>query len=387
MLKKIIIGLLIISYTVSAKQDLNRLLLLIQGAYKDKVYSFAAKKAEEYLKVAPKDDPRREKVIKILAGSYFFTKNDKKLISLVDKLDYENVSLKTKREILLLTAKLLKEKGKENELIIILEKLLPITAGKEKEKIVETLGKLYYKRKNWEKLVDLPDVKSINMLKVIASYKLGNFYDVIRLTTRPENFLPDQKDDVLYYRGLAYIKLGKKNLAAKAFEQITFKTPKVIEFLANYYFKKKDYLRAERYYKLLTLEKDYKDYAFYMLGVIQEQYKNYKKAYQYYKKISHLNTKYGKLAKDRIIAFKKAGIIPKEKFYTVRVITLFSEEKTKRILRQIDIPECFIRDVDKTKFIIFCGQYRKKEEARQLLEKIKGMGFTDAYITQLEEKI
>lgn len=387
MLKKIIISLLIISYTVSAKQDLNRLLLLIQGAYKDKVYSFAAKKAEEYLKVAPRDDPRREKVIKILAGSYFFTKNDEKLISLVDRLDYENVSLKTKREILLLTAKLLKEKGKENELITILEKLLPITVGKEKEKIVETLGKLYYKRKNWEKLVDLPDLKSINMLKVIASYKLGNFYDVIRLTTRPENFLPDQKDDVLYYRGLAYIKLGKKNLAAKAFEQITFKTPKVIEFLANYYFKKKDYLRAERYYKLLTLEKDYKDYAFYMLGVIQEQYKNYKRAYQYYKKISHLNTKYGKLAKDRIIAFKKAGIIPKEKFYTVRVITLFSEEKTKRILRQIDIPECFIRDVDKTKFIIFCGQYRKKEEARHLLEKIKEMGFTDAYVTQLEEKI
>ncbi len=387
MLKKIIISLLIISYTVSAKQDLNRLLLLIQGAYKDKVYSFAAKKAEEYLKVAPRDDPRREKVIKILAGSYFFTKNDEKLISLVDRLDYEDVSLKTKREILLLIAKLLKEKGKENELITILEKLLPITAGKEKEKIVETLGKLYYKRKNWEKLVDLPDLKSINMLKVIASYKLGNFYDVIRLTTRPENFLPDQKDDVLYYRGLAYIKLGKKNLAAKAFEQITFKTPKVIEFLANYYFKNKDYLRAERYYKLLTLEKDYKDYAFYMLGVIQEQYKNYKRAYQYYKKISHLNTKYGKLAKDRIIAFKKAGIIPKEKFYTVRVITLFSEEKTKRILRQIDIPECFIRDVDKTKFIIFCGQYRKKEEARHLLEKIKEMGFTDAYVTQLEEKI
>ncbi len=387
MFRMIVLAALVISYITLAKQDLNRLLLLIQGAYNDKVYSIAAQKAEEYLKLAPKNDPKREKVIKILAGSYYFTGKTEKLLELVNMLDRENVSVKTRREILLLTAKLLKKEGKEEELISVLEKLLPLSVGKEREKIVESLGKLYYKRKEWEKLVELPDLKTINLLKVIASYKLGNFYDVIRLTTRIENFLPDQKDDALYYRGLAYIKLGKKDLAARAFEQITFKTPKVIEFLANYYFRKKDYIRAERYYKLLTLEKEYRDYAFYMLGVIQEQYKNFKKAYQYYKKIANLKTKYGKLAKERIVAFKKAGIIPKEKFYTVRTVTVFSEEKAKRILKQIDIPECFIRDVEKVKFIIFCGQYKDKKEALPMLKQVKNLGFTDAYITQIEEKI
>ena len=386
MYRKILLILLASYFFAYGKEDLNRLLLLIQGAYNDKVYSIAAKKAEEYLKKAPKNDPKREKVLEILAGSYFFTKNDEKLLELINRLDRENISPQTKKKILALAAKLLKEKGKEKELISVLEKLLPLTAGKEREKIIESLAKLYYKYKYWEKLVELPDLKSINMLKVLASYKLGNYYDVIRLTTRPENFLPDQKDDALYYRGLAFLKLGKEDLAARAFEEITFKTPKVIEFLANYYFKKKDFLRAERYYKLLSLEKEYKDYAYYMLGVIQEQYKNYKKAYQYYKKIENHNTKYGKLAKERIIAFKKAGIIPKEKFYSVRTITLFSEEKAKRILKQIGLNNCFIKEnISKTKFIIYCGQFKNKKDAEKLLKKIKELGFTDAYIVKTEE--
>ena len=385
MMRNLLVVLSLFFYFSFAKEDLNRLLVLIQGAYNDKVYSIAAQKAEEYLKKAPKNDPKREKVIKILAGSYYFSKNDQKLIQLINKLNHENISLKTKKEILILAVKLLKEKGKEKDLINILEKLLPLTTGEEKEKIVKSLGKLYYKYKMWDKLIALPDLKDINMLKVLASYKLGNYYDVIRLTTRPENFLPEQKDDALYYRGLAFIKLGKEDLAAKTFEQITFKTPKIIEFLANYYFKKKDYIRAERYYKLLTLEKDYKDYAYYMLGVIQEQYKAYKKATKYYEKASKYNTKYGKLAKERIIAFKKAGIIPKEKFFSVRAITLFSEEKAKRVLKEINNPECFIKDIDKTKFIIYCGQYKTKKEAKRMLEKIKNIGFNDAYITKTEE--
>ena len=386
MYRKILLILLASYFFAYGKEDLNRLLLLIQGAYNDKVYSIAAKKAEEYLKKAPKNDPKREKVLEILAGSYFFTKNDEELLELINKLDRENISPQTRKKILALGAKLLKEKGKEKELIYVLEKLLPLTTGKEREKIIESLAKLYYKYKYWEKLVELPDLKSINMLKVLASYKLGNYYDVIRLTTRPENFLPDQKDDALYYRGLAFLKLGKEDLAARAFEEITFKTPKVIEFLANYYFKKKDFLRAERYYKLLSLEKEYKDYAYYMLGVIQEQYKNYKKAYQYYKKIENHNTKYGKLAKERIIAFKKAGIIPKEKFYSVRTITLFSEEKAKRILKQIGLNNCFIKEnISKTKFIIYCGQFKNKKDAEKLLKKIKELGFTDAYIVKTEE--
>ncbi len=376
---------LFIGFTAIAKEDLNRLLLLIQGAYNDRVYSIAAKKAQEYLQKAPKDDPKRVKVLKILAGSYFFTKNDEKLLELIQKLPEEDVPLNIKKEILALGAKLLKEKGKEKKLIEILEQLLPLTTGKEREKIVESLGKLYYKHKMWEKLISLPDLKSINMLKVLAAYKLGNYYDVIRLTTRPENFLPEQKDDALYYRGLSFIKLGKEDMAAKTFEQITFKTPKIIEFLANYYFKKKDFIRAERYYKLLTLEKDYKDYAYYMLGVIQEQYKAYKKATEYYKKASNFNTKYGKLARERIVAFKKAGIIPKEKFYSVRTVTLFSEEKAKRVLKQIKIKECFIKDIEKTKFIIYCGQFKTKKEAEKLLSKIKELGFKDAYITKTEE--
>ncbi len=131
------------------------------------------------------------------------------------------------------------------------------------------------------------------------------------------------------------------------------------------------------------MEEKYKDYANYVLGVIQEQYKDYAKAIHYYKKAAKYNTKYGKLARKRLEQIKAAGLMPKKKFYAVRIITFNTKAKAQNLIKKKHLKECYVEH-QKGYYIVFCGKFNKKQEAKPLLEKLKKKGFVDAFITTVE---
>ncbi len=390
-MKKLLIILTLITLSINVwagdkNENLNRLLLLIQGAYNDGLYSIAAQNAETYLKITPKNDPKRAEIIKLLANSYYFSKEKDKLLQLIDRLDEEYIPYEEKKKIMYLAAKLLSEEKDEQNLVKLLERMMPMVSEKEKKEIAKTLATIYYKNKQWEKLVNLPRVREINLLRVIALYKLGRYQDVIKETALIDNFKIDNKDDVLYYRGLAFKKLGKEKEAALAFENITFKTPEIINFLATYYFNTKNYIKAERYFKMLSLEKNYKDYAYYALGIIQEHYKDFKSAVKYYKKAAKFSTKYGKLARKRIDQIRKAGMMPKVSVYTVQIIAYNTPQEAKRFIKKKGLKGCFVEEKNGL-YSVFCGKFKSKKEAQNLLEEMRNEGFTDAFITKVKVEI
>ncbi len=390
-MKKIIIFLILITFSINIfaeekSENLNRLLLLIQGAYNDGLYSIAAQKAETYLKITPKNDPKRAEIIKLLANSYYYSKEKEKLLKLINELDEEYIPYQEKIKIMYLAAKLLSEEKDEENLVKLLERMMPMVSENEKKEIAKTLATIYYKNKQWEKLTKLPRVRDINLLRVIALYKLGKYQDVVKETALINNFKIDNKDDVLYYRGLALKKLGKEKEAALSFENITFKTPEIINFLATYYFNTKNYLKAERYFKMLSLEKDYKDYAFYALGIIQEHYKDFKSAIKYYKKAAKFNTKYGKLARKRLEQIRKAGMMPKVSVYTIQIIAYNTPEQAKRFIKKKGLKNCFVEEKNGL-YSVFCGKFKTKKEALNFLEEMKSKGFTDAFITKVKTEI
>jgi Tfp pilus assembly protein PilF len=385
----VFLTLLLLSVNIYANEkneNLNRLLLLIQGAYNDGIYTIAAQKAETYLKITPKNDPKRAEIIKLLANSYYYAKEKDKLLQLIDRLEQEYIPYKEKIKIMYLAAKLLSEEKDEQNLTKLLEKMMPMVSEKEKKEIAKTLATIYYKNKEWEKLAKLPRVRDINLFRVIALYKLGKYQDVIKETALIDNFKVDNKDDVLYYRGLAFKKLGKEKEAALSFENITFKTPEIINFLATYYFNTKNYIKAERYFKMLSLEKKYKDYAYYALGIIQEHYKDFKSAVKYYKKAGQFNTKYGKLARKRLEQIKKAGMMPKITVYAVQLIAYNTPEEAKRFIKKKRLKNCFVGEKNGL-YSVFCGKFKTKKEARNLLEQLKNEGFTDAFLTKVKTDI
>ncbi len=387
-MKKIFIILTLIAFSTGVfaeknNENLNRLLLLIQGAYNDGLYTIAAQKAETYLKITPKNDPKRAEIIKLLANSYYYAKEKEKLLELVDRLDSEYIPFEEKKKIMYLAAKLLSEEKDEENLVKLLEKMMPMVSEKEKKEIAVTLATIYYKNKEWDKLINLPRVRDINLLRIIALYKLGKYKEVIKETALIDNFKVENKDDVLYYRGLAFKKLGKDKEAALSFENITFKTPEIINFLATYYFNTKNYIKAERYFKMLSLEKGYKDYAYYALAIIQEHYKDYKSAVKFYKKAAKFNTKYGKLARKRLEQIKKAGMMPKVAVYTVQIIAYNTPQEAKRFIKKKGLKDCFVQEKNSL-YSVFCGKFKTKNEAKELLEKLKSEGFTDAFITKIK---
>ncbi len=387
-MKKILIFLILITFSINTfgqekNENLNRLLLLIQGAYNDGLYSIAAQKAETYLKITPKNDPKRTEIIKLLANSYYYAKEKEKLLQLIDRLDEEYIPYQEKIKIMYLTAKLLSEEKDEQNLVKLLERMMPMVSENEKKGIAKTLATIYYKNKEWEKLIKLPRVRDINLLRVIALYKLGRYEDVVKETALIDNFKIDNKDDVLYYRGLAFKKLGKEKEAALSFENITFKTPEIINFLATYYFNTKNYLKAERYFKMLSLEKKYKDYAYYALGIIQEHYKDFKSAVKYYKKAAKFDTKYGKLARKRLDQIKKAGMMPTVSVYTIQIIAYNTPDQAKRFIKKKGLKECFVKEKSGL-YAVFCGKFKTKKEAVSLLEEMRNKGFSDAFITKVK---
>ncbi|MDQ7056665.1 MAG: hypothetical protein Q9M89_09540 [Persephonella sp.] len=219
---------------------------------------------------------------------------------------------------------------------------------------------------------------------MIALYKLGRYKDLISFTEQMSKFDPEDKDSVLYYRGLAYFSLGDKDRAAQIIESVTFKTPEMVKFLASYYLKKKDYIKAERYLKILTLEKGFKDYAYYFLGVIQDLNKDYKKALRYYKKAAAYRTDFGKLAQKRISQLKKVGVVPPDKYYSVRIILYSTKSKAESLIKGRKLSDCFVRKHKKF-YGVYCGKFESKKETVKRREELRKAGFKDAVIDEITE--
>ncbi|SNZ09677.1 Sporulation related domain-containing protein [Persephonella hydrogeniphila] len=358
-------------------KERDTLLRVIQGLYQDKLYNITVKKCQEYLEKTPSDDPYRERIIKILFHSLYNDKNKKDFINYLSYIQSEKISKQTAKEIFALGMKLFKDEPQGKAYVI--EFYLPYTEGYEKTQIEKLLVTTYIKAGMWDRILKMSDKKEINIYKVLALYKLGRYKDLINFTEKMSKFSSEDADTVLYYRGLAFFNTGKKDKAAKVIESVTFKTPEMIKFLASYYLKKKDYIKAERYLKLLTLEKEYSDYGYYYLGVIEDLSKNYKKAAEYYKKASAFNTEFGKLAKKRLKQLKEAQVVPVEKFYTVRIILYKTEKEAKRLIQKKKLENCFIKKY-KVYYGVFCGEFKDKKDALKERKKLQKLGFKDAVI-------
>ncbi|RUM47515.1 MAG: hypothetical protein DSY47_06800 [Hydrogenothermus sp.] len=381
-MRKTIYILLLLSFFAfaSEKNDekLKRLLTIIQGSFNDKVYTITIQKAKEYLKLAPENDKYREKVAKILVYSFVKSKryNIEDIISLIERL---NLSKDTKIYIYSI---LLKE-AKDNKIKkTLLLRLYSLTKNK---KFLIKLASILYKEENYSQILKLPNQKEINLYKVIALYRQKKYRELVNFTEKMSKFPSENKDEVLYYRGLALIKIGKKEKGIKTLEAITFKTPKIIKYIANYYLKNGKYIFAEKYLKMLYLEEKEREFALFYLGYVNEKQKDYQKAYEYYKKLLKAkNEKYKKLAMQRIVYLKSLGKLPKEKLYSIRVVLYKNVDKAKRFIENKKLDECFVYPYKK--FIgVYCGIFYDKEESKVEKEKLKSkLKIKDIVIQRLE---
>ena len=377
MRKIVLIFLLIVglSYGFSEKER-DTLLRVIQGLYKDGVYSTAAQKGLEYLKKAPEDDPYREKIIKLIFSSLYKSGDKKQYLKYIYAIKDQKISPETAEYIYLLGLKLFKDSPEKAKLI---QFYLPFASKDKQKALYKELAIIYAKNKNWQAIEKLPDIKQLRLFKVLALYKQKKYKQLLEYTQQLGKFPPETKEKVLYYRALSFIKTKQPEKAVKELEAITFKTPDMLKFLAGYYLKKKNYIMAERYLKQLTTEEKYKDFAYYYLGVIQDLNKNYKKAAKYYLKAAKFKSKYGQFAQKRLQQFKKAKVLSE---YSVRVAVFSTEDKARKLLKKLNIKECFVKKY-KNYYGVFCGKSVSKEELKPLQQKIKSKGITDSIITQL----
>ena len=358
-----------LSYGFTEKER-DVLLRIIQGAYQDRVYSVSLEKSKNYLKKAPEDDRYRLEVLKILLYSSYHLKKKEDFLYGLNLLEKEKIPENEKAKFYRLALNLFKEEP--DKLVKILKKAKKYLSKDEEKKYTKFLVLYYMKNKKWDKILSFPPEKNINLYRVIALYKTGKYKDVIKETQLLSRFPPDVKDSVLYLRGLSFYKLGNEKKAVDTVEAITFKTPEMIKFLTGYYLKKKKYIYAQRYLKILTLEEGYKDYAYFYLGVIEDLSKNYVKALKYYKKASAFKTEYGKKAKKRMLILQKA--LENRKFYSVRVILLSQKENAERFIKENNLNGCFVKPY-KSFFGVYCGRFEKKEEAEKYRNKLKELGF------------
>ncbi len=364
----------IVAFGITDKEK-NTLLKIIQGAYEDRLYSISLKKGEEYLKKTSRDDKYRAEVLKVVLFSAYYLKNKNEFLKWLNVLEKEKV--KGLDRFYRLALELFKDEP--DKFLQFYKKLEKYLTDEEKKRYIKIVAILLAKKGNWKDILSLPKDKSINLYRVIAFYKTGKYRQVIKETDKLSEFPPDTKDTVLYFRGLAFYKLGNEKKAVGTIEAITFKTPEMIKFLTNYYLKKKKYIYAERYLKVLSLEKEYQDYAFYYLGVLEDLSKNYKKAIHYYKKASVFNTKYGKLAKKRLQILEKA--LKNKKLFSVRIILLSKKSKAVDFIKKNNLKDCFVKKY-KNLYGVYCGSFETKKEAIEYSKKLKDKGF-DTVISKI----
>jgi tetratricopeptide (TPR) repeat protein len=365
LMKKLILSLLLVGFSFAAtNEDLKQILAIIQGTFKDKVYTITIEKSKEYLLKAPENDPYRNDVLKILAYSYVETGNINELLNLIKYVEKTNVPDDTKVYIYKLAVSKLPD---DDEKVALLLKLYSLEKN---EDYLITAANILYDKKEWDKILNLPNSPKINHLKVYALYKLKKYKDLINFANS-NNFDSKNLDFVYYYKGMAYLKLNDRKNAAISFEEIKDKNPEIQKFLADFYFKNKDYKNAEKYLKSLLSENKEKAYALFYLGMIMENQKKYESALDYYKKVLSENDKeYKVVATQRILQLKAKNLVPKENYYSIRVVLYLKQETAVNYIKKHKLEECFLYPF-KHFYGVYCGLYLDKNTAKEDLKQLK----------------
>ncbi|NPA58566.1 MAG: hypothetical protein GXN94_04665 [Aquificae bacterium] len=372
--------LFVLAFPVLSDGGDDKTLQVIQGLYQEGVYTAASQKCMEYLQKGTGDDPYREKVIRIMIHSLYKAGDREGFLNALQFLKKEKLSPETAKEVFILGMKLFEENPEG--MVKVVEFYLPYAPEEEKEKLYLKLADIYYKDEKWEEILKLPETKGVNIYRVVALYKLGRYGDVVSFTEELGKFLPEDREKVLYYRGLSLFRTGQEEKGIAVLEAISFKTPEIVKLIASYYLREKDYLKARKYLRILSLEEGYKDYAYYYLGVIYDLKKDYKKAGEFYGKASRYDTKYGKLASQRLEQLKEAGVLDGDKYFTVRIILLSEREKAEAFLKEKAPENCFVKQY-KEYYGVYCGRFKSGSEAEKEKERLKKAGFKDSIIQQI----
>ncbi len=369
---------------IDLNNDFNRtrLLVLTKGLYEDGFYSLAYHKAKEYLKEYPKDIKNRDALLKIMLYSAIKSKNDELIFDFIDFINKMDISDDFKDRVY---ATIIKESIKNDEkLKEILEKIIPYVKDKElKKKFLIALINIYFEEKNYKKIVSFESIpKEVFIYKLISLYKLGMYRELIKETKNIKDYPDEVVEKIYYYKALAYYKLGEIDKSIYYFEKLKEKNPEILKILVSYYLRKNKLNKVKKYLYQLSTYREYQDFSHYLLGYLEDINKNYDKAYQYYYIASKFDTKYGKLAKERIKELKKAKVI--KTYYSVRIALSSSKANAKNFIKKLKLKKCFIRPY-KNFYGIYCGKFQSFKSAQNYLELIISKGFSDALIEQIAE--
>jgi len=330
---------------LSPKEEAKRKRLLAQvlGLYKDRIYSLAYKKAKEYLEKYPEDTENLEELIKIMLTSAIKTRNDQYILNMIDFVNkFPDLPEEFKEKVYGTVIKYYaKDKGK---LKIALAKTLKYVKNpKLKDKFAEALVDLYFKDKQYSKIIWMPYVPpQVAHLKVIALYKLERYNKVIQETEDLDKFNPEVRDKMLYYRALSFYKLGDMDKAVKLFEKMKEKNPEILKIIVSYYLKKDNYDKVRKYLYMLSKYPEYYDLAYYLLGYLEDREGNFDKAFQYYSVAAKYPSKYGRFAQKRIRQFLASDLL--DVYYSIR-LGLFSNKKyAQEFLNRLKSENCFMKD-------------------------------------------
>ena len=365
-------------------KDYNRtkLLVLTKGLYEDGFYSLAYTKAKKYLKDYPNDKKNKEALLKIMLYSAIKSKNDDLISDYIDFINKIDISDNFKDRVY---ATIIKESIKNDErLKKVLEKIIPYVKNKDlKKKFLIALINIYFEDKNYKKIIAFEKIpKEVYLYRLISLYKLGMYKQLIKETDKIKDFPPEIMEKIYYYKALAYYKLGKIDKSIQYFEKLKKKNPEILKILVSYYLRKNRLDKVKKYLYKLSTYNDYLDFSHYLLGYLEDLNKKYDKAFQYYSIASKFNTKYGKLAKERLKELKKAKIF--NIYYSVRIALSSSKKNALEFLKKRRLKNCFVRPY-KNFYGVYCGKFKYFKSAQNYLELIISKGFNDALIEQIAE--
>ena len=369
---------------IDLNKDFNRtrLLVLTKGLYEDGFYSLAYHKAKKYLNEYPEDIKNRDALLKIMLYSAIKSKNDELIFDFIDYINNIDISDDFKDRVY---ATIIKESIKNDEkLKEILEKIIPHVKDNElKKKFLVALINIYFEEGNYKKIVSFENIpREVFLYKLISLYKLGMYRELIKETKNVKGYPDELMEKIYYYKALAYYKLGEMDKSIYYFERLKEKNPEILKILVSYYLRKNKLNKVKKYLYQLSTYREYQDFSHYLLGYLEDINGKYDKAFQYYSIASKYDTKYGRLARDRIKELKKSNIL--KTYYSVRIALSSTKGNAERFIKIRKLKKCFIRPY-KNFYGIYCGRFKSFKSAQNYLELIISKGFSDAIIEEIAE--